>query len=382
VVGAAALALAVPATRVLLTDTLPASAWVIFAAGAALAWRFKQSQLVLALVAMSLATLAVLVWPPRSAPRDAVAIVLPLHLAALAWLPERPRHAARARLRLVVLGMEAAIVAVLALPVLAPVGEALAAVAVRAVDARVGALAQPGVAACALALGAVAARLLRAPKPDDAGLWWALVASAGALAASEARLAVAGLAVAGLALLVAVAETSHGMAYGDELTGLPARRALESELRQLGERYAIAMVDVDHFKKFNDEHGHPAGDQMLRMVAANLARVGGGGRPFRYGGEEFAILFPGRTVEEALPHLQTVRNAIESAPFVVRAADRPRQRPTPSRRAGAGRRRVGVTVSIGVAAPTRARRAPRAVLDAADAALYRAKSGGRNRVAT
>ena len=376
------MALAVPAARERVTDTLPAASWVAFAAGGALAWRFKRSHLVLAVVAMALATLAVLLFPPGSPPRDAVAIVLPLHLAALAWLPERPLFAARGRLRLVMLGAEAVAVAVLALPALAPVGEALAAVPVAAADARVGALAQLGIVACALAVAGVAARLARLPRPDDAGLLWALVASTGALAATDARLTVAGLSVAGVALLVAVVEASYGMAYGDELTGLPARRALESELRQLGGRYAIAMVDVDHFKKFNDEHGHPTGDQLLRMVAATLARVGGGGRPFRYGGEEFAILFPGKATPDVVPHLEAVRKAIETAPFVVRAPDRPRKRPERAGRASTGRRRVGVTVSIGVAAASRKTTAPREVLDAADAALYRAKHGGRNRIAT
>ncbi|MBI1735880.1 MAG: GGDEF domain-containing protein [Candidatus Rokubacteria bacterium] len=371
-----------PDARDRLTGTLPTTSWIVFAAAAALAWRFKRSHLVLALAAVALATLAVFLFPPGRAPRDAVAIVLPLHLAALAWLPERPLFAARGRLRLVALGAEAGAVALLALPALAPVGDALAAPLVAAAGARAGALAQSGVIACALAVAGVAARLARRPRPDDAGLFWALLAAIAALAATDAALTVAALSVAGVALLVAVVEASYGMAYGDELTGLPARRALDSELRQLGGRYAIAMVDVDHFKKFNDEHGHPTGDQLLRMVATSLAGVGGGGRPFRYGGEEFAILFPGKATPDVLPHLEAVRKAIETAPFVVRAPDRPRKRPERPSRGGTGRRRVGVTVSIGVAAATRKTTAPREVLDAADAALYRAKHGGRNRVAT
>ena len=99
-------------------------------------------------------------------------------------------------------------------------------------------------------------------------------------------------------LLIAVLQESHRMAFIDELTGLPGRRALEEKLVALGPVYTIAMVDVDHFKKFNDTHGHDVGDHVLRMVGARLAEVGGGGKPFRYGGEEFSVLFPDQTVAE------------------------------------------------------------------------------------
>jgi GGDEF domain-containing protein len=171
------------------------------------------------------------------------------------------------------------------------------------------------------------------------------------------------------------------MAYRDGLTGLPARRALNEELLRLNGQYAIAMVDVDHFKKFNDDHGHEVGDQVLRMVAAELERVGGGGRPYRYGGEEFALLFPGKSAKEVVPHLERVRESIETARFTLRGRDRPRKRPdNPKPRRNAKRKRVSVTVSIGAAGRSDRRSAPSEVAGFADKALYRAKKTGRNRV--
>ena len=157
----------------------------------------------------------------------------------------------------------------------------------------------------------------------------------------------------------------------------------EEDLDRLGPRYTIAMVDVDHFKRFNDEHGHGVGDQLLRMIAARLGALGGGAQAFRYGGEEFAVLFPDNAVGETMPRLEALRKAIESVPFVLRAPDRPQRKPDKPRARASGRRAVGVTVSIGVAGTDR-RRAERAqeVLAAADAALYRAKRGGRNRIST
>lgn len=106
-----------------------------------------------------------------------------------------------------------------------------------------------------------------------------------------------------LMLVAAVAHEAYQMAFRDELTGLPGRRALNERLQRLGRDYVIAMVDVDHFKKFNDTHGHDVGDQVLRLVASQLRKVGGGGKAYRYGGEEFTLLFPGKSLEQCLPHI-------------------------------------------------------------------------------
>lgn len=189
---------------------------------------------------------------------------------------------------------------------------------------------------------------------------------------------------AGLLLVIAVLQESHRMAFNDELTGLPGRRALQEAMAALGPRYVIAMADVDHFKKFNDTHGHDIGDQVLKLVAARLDEVRGGGRAYRYGGEEFTVLFPNHSLEEALPHLEVVRDAIEHYPMAVRATDRPKDAEAGERlRADAEPdKTLSVTVSIGVAEPDAKRHTPQQVLKAADKALYRAKEGGRNRVAT
>ncbi len=191
------------------------------------------------------------------------------------------------------------------------------------------------------------------------------------------------MSAAGVILLVAVLQESHRLAFRDELTGLPSRRALDERMRALGPDYAVAMVDVDHFKKFNDTHGHDVGDQVLRLVAARLAEVGGGGRAFRYGGEEFTVLFPDAGVKDALPYLEHIRQSIEDYRMAMRGGDRPKSAKKGSKRRGEhqGEQGLSVTVSIGVAGPDKRRRAPAEVIKSADEALYRAKQGGRNKVA-
>jgi diguanylate cyclase (GGDEF)-like protein len=115
------------------------------------------------------------------------------------------------------------------------------------------------------------------------------------------------------------------MAYRDELTQLPSRRALNESLLKVGDSYTIAMVDVDHFKQFNDTYGHETGDQVLQMIASRLADVSGGGKAFRYGGEEFAVMFPNKLMDEAYPSLEALRKSVEKSTFKVRDIDR-RQR--------------------------------------------------------
>lgn len=187
---------------------------------------------------------------------------------------------------------------------------------------------------------------------------------------------------AGALVLVAFVQESHRLAFRDELTGLPGRRALDEQLRALGPHYTIAMIDVDHFKKFNDTHGHDIGDQVLKLVAARLAEMGGGGSAFRYGGEEFSVLFPGKGLREALKYLEHSRASIERYKMAVRGEERPRQNEAGIRRRSDGvpMKLLSVTVSMGAAEPEVERQPPSQVLKAADEALYRAKKGGRNRV--
>ena len=194
-------------------------------------------------------------------------------------------------------------------------------------------------------------------------------------------------AAAGAILMVAMLQESHRLAFNDELTGLPGRRALQEAMAGLGPHYVLAMADVDHFKSFNDTHGHDVGDQVLKLVAARLARVAGGGRAFRYGGEEFTVLFPHAYLEDALPHLEEIRASVEAYRMAVRSEERPKDKELGAKLRAMGEeearaleKTLSVTISIGAAAPGGGAATPALVLKAADEALYRAKRGGRNRL--
>jgi len=119
-------------------------------------------------------------------------------------------------------------------------------------------------------------------------------------------------------LSIAILRDSYKMAYRDELTGLPQRRALNEQLLTLGQKFSIAMLDIDHFKKFNDKYGHDVGDQVLQMVARRLNKIRGSGKVYRYSGEEFAIVFAGEHLHDASYFLEEVRKSIQDYEMVIR----------------------------------------------------------------
>ena len=365
---------------------------VVLAAGALLGWRFQRGRLLLALLGLVLADRAMLWLAPleSGAPHAGpvvvrtVAILLPASLAALAFVGERGVLSVVGLRRLAVLGAQVAVVLVLwllsaAYPESTAHAFDLPLVPLRALTWLP--IGQPAAFVALIAIASLVARTLWRPDAESRGFLWAAIGCVIAASAGPAEgQSTLYLASAGLVLVVATVESAYAMAYRDELTGLPARRALNDALLRVDGTYTVAMVDVDHFKKFNDKHGHDVGDQVLRMVAGRLARVPGGGRAFRYGGEEFAVLFPGKTIDESAPHLETLRASVASATFTQRGHDRPTRKPkSPRAREGRGGA-LAVTVSIG-AGQARGSALPDDVVKAADKALYRAKEGGRNRVA-
>ncbi|QFU22966.1 GGDEF domain-containing protein [Shewanella eurypsychrophilus] len=194
--------------------------------------------------------------------------------------------------------------------------------------------------------------------------------------------------LAAILLLLSIITSSHELAFIDQLTELAGRRSLEIEMEHISGLYTIAMLDVDHFKKFNDLYGHRTGDEVLKLVAQIMMQTGGKAKVFRYGGEEFVILFKGKNSNQCLPYLNELRCKIADYDLVLRDHH---ERPILDKDAQnmshdtEKHEKVNITVSIGVADSINNRTKQYSVstdevFKSADKALYRAKSGGRNRV--
>jgi len=203
-------------------------------------------------------------------------------------------------------------------------------------------------------------------KPLDPDMLQARLIAAGRVAALHGQLARQRIE------LEAVNETLKDIARRDPLTGLRNRRALEEDLVLLearvarnNDRYCMALLDVDHFKAYNDAYGHPAGDKILQAVGAQLnAQIRGGDALYRYGGEEFLCIFPEQTLASGTVAVERMRAG-------VHALGLPHAGNVPG----------VLTVSAGMAILDAAgHHSAEDVLMEADEALYRAKERGRNRV--
>jgi diguanylate cyclase (GGDEF)-like protein len=355
----------------------------VFVVGLALSGFFRRSRLFFALLALALAQSAFAwIMPHLTADSaritaNAIAILLPLNLLVLAFLRERGIISPAGRRRLAIVGLQVMGVAILCMPLLGHIAAQLGREFVPLVLSSWSGLSQPALVTFILTTAIIMIPLVRRYKAVESSLLWSLVAAFIALHESAtSHLQGVYFAAGGLTLIVALIETSYAMAYLDELTQLPSRRALNEALLKLGESYSIAMLDVDHFKKFNDSYGHESGDQALRLVASRLSHISGGGKAYRYGGEEFAILFPNRSSEEVFVYLDRMRRVIEQSVFTVRGKDRRRKGKTGIGRGG--KKQTNVTVSIGLATTNGDKLAPAEVLRMADQALYKAKAKGRN----
>jgi diguanylate cyclase (GGDEF)-like protein len=382
---AAALLVTLPSLRGTATGLATVFPFTVVAAALLLGWRFNRSRLVFAIALLALTEFVLL--RGLDTPRDrlyfhALTFLLPINLALVALLPERGTLTAAGLLRWVLLAVQVMCVVFLAQSFPDP---SLKFLTTHLLPARFTAwtpLQQPAIVAF-LAIGVlVAMAWLREPQSPVRGYFYSLFAVFAALtwpaAGSGQEL---WLATAGLILVVAVIEASYMMAYRDGLTELPGRRALNEALPRLSGQFTVAMVDVDHFKRFNDTYGHDAGDHVLRLVAARLAQAPGGGTAYRYGGEEFALVFPGKGQDDCLPHLEELRETVETSRFTMRRRFRPRVKPKADK-GKKTRQAITITVSIGVAERNHRNSSPDQVVQAADKALYRAKEAGRNRVST
>jgi diguanylate cyclase (GGDEF)-like protein len=392
VILAAAYALSIHAPTLLTAHPVLAAQApvVVLALAAALAIAFQRGRVFFAVVTLAVAWFAYRGYISRGASGiqaravfAALCMFVPLNLAALALTRERGIVNRHGLARVAVLFFEFVITAWLLMPgnrdLLLWLYQPLTAAA-----PSVARVAHAGLLLMAAGVAAGIGKWWFSRSAIDLALAGAVVAwGLATLGIGRGETVIVFTAAAALMLVIAMLQDVYRMAFRDELTGLPARRALNEYLARLGRRYVIAVIDIDHFKKFNDTHGHDVGDQVLKMAAARIERVRGGGSAYRFGGEEFVIVFPRADVSQVMTHLEALRIDVAQHGLMLRASERTPASPSTrsgSRKPPAAGKKLSVTISIGVAECSDKQATPADVLTAADKALYRAKRAGRNRI--
>lgn len=371
--------------------------YAVFVAAALLAWRFHCTRILFCTVVLLLAHLGIksfaqgqLAGPGTGLVAfELAALFLPLDFILLTFFPERGTEGRTLFWFLALLFLESVMVAAIARPdQTAPAFLHAHFIVIHRYHLH---LTQPSLALFVIAAGVLLYRLARYHKPIDNGMLWGLIASAlGLNSGAAGATGTAYFGAAGFILASSIIENSYSLAYQDELTGLNSRRSFNDAFARMKHPFCVAIADIDHFKSINDTYGHNTGDQVLRLVASRLARITGGGESFRVGGEEFNILFPGKTARDVADHLELLRLSVEATEFRLRAGEDRRRIPRESDRRAMSIRRtrppvpsgsgmLSVTISIGLA-ESHPKLGPDEVIQYADKALYRAKQGGRNRI--
>lgn len=238
---------------------------------------------------------------------------------------------------------------------------------------------QPALLVFALALALHVVRFTLHRDPLEGGAIWALCAIFVAYHAGRYGWQPSNFFMtAGLILFATLLQSFHQRTYRDELTGIPGRLAYEEAITQLGKRYSLAVIGIDQLTQYANVHGKSVSEQVLKLAAPRIQAACVDGQIFRTTGEEFTVLFSGKSATETLSTLDTIRKSAQTIGLFLRGKDRVWEKPGRSKEAGSRDRALPITLSIGVG-ETRDDSATLAlVIKSAYRGLYEAKGIGGN----
>lgn len=358
-------------------------ALTVLVLGVAAVVKYKPNRLLLGIVLLLIADRAVAsssAEPGAAILLQPVALLLPLNLLGLSWLEERGALTRAAAFGFGAIVVQMTLVALVASTATAVTSLPFSVNLLPAVWLDWTPISQPAFIASMGVLVVLFVKVVREPIPATRGLLWGTACAVLALLSTEGTTFFFASAI--LVMTVAAYGTAQTLAATDELTELPDRPSFDEALTHLRKSYSIALVGVDGFKDFNEKYGEETGDQVLRRVGFVLAEIGGGGTGYRYGVDEFAVIFPGKDIDDVHKHLDSVRAQIGGRPFGIRATRHNPWSPEDgtSKPEGSGKK-VLLTVSIGVTERGGKVFDPVQVVGEADQALYKARRAGGNRVA-
>jgi diguanylate cyclase (GGDEF)-like protein len=370
-----------------LQQPIAALPYIVLTFGLIFGWYFSSSRMILSLLVLALADRALVLFPNTGADQAAVnqtivavtAFLVPLNLLAFSILKEDSLSTLRGVARVVLVLIQPFLLLWLCLPDQHDLASSFTREYIPSLYTDWTAISQPALFAFATALLLHFIRFALHRDPLEGGAIWALFAVFVAYHTSRYGWQPTNFFMAaGLILFVTLLQSFYQRTYRDELTGIPGRLAYEEAIGQLGKRFSLAVIGIDQLTQYANVHGKSVSDQILKRAASRIQAACSAGQIFRTTGEEFTVLFPGKSATDTLGTLDTVRKSVEAIGLYLRGRDRVWEKQRGTKDAGSRDRALPITLSIGVGEKLNDSATLTLVIKSAYRGLYEAKGIGGN----
>ncbi len=370
-----------------LQQPIAAIPYIVLAFGLIFGWYFASSRMILSLVVLALADQALVLLSNIGGDQESVrrtivaitAFLVPLNLLAFSILKEDSLSTFRGVTRVVLVLIQPFLLLWLCLPDQHVLASSFTKEYIPSRYVEWTPIPQPALCAFAIALLLHVIRFTLHRDPLEGGAIWALCAIFVAYHTSRYGWQPTNFFMtAGLILFVTLLQSFYQRTYRDELTGIPGRLAYDEAIGQLGKRYSVAVIGIDQLTQYANIHGKSVSEQILKLTAPRIQASCVEGQIFRTTGEEFTVLFPGKSVTETMGALDIVRKSVETNALFLRGRDRVWEKRRGAKEAGSRDRALPITLSIGVGEQLDDSATLSLVIKSAYRGLYEAKGLGGN----
>ncbi len=369
-----------------LQQPIGALPYIVLAFGFIFGWYFSSSRMILSLLVLALADRALVVLPANGGDQEAVsqtivaitAFLVPLNLLAFSILKEDSISTFHGVMRVVLVLVQPFLLLWLCLPDQQVLTSSFTWQYIPSRYTDWTPIPQPALVAFAIAGLLHVIRFALHRDPLEGGAIWALCAIFVAYHTSRYGWQPTNFFMtAGLIFFVTLLQSFYRQTYRDELTGIPGRLAYDEAIGQLGKRFSVAIIGIDQLTQYANVHGKPVSEQILKLAAPRIQAACSDGQIFRTTGEEFTVLFPGKSAIDTMGTLDIVRKSVEAIGLFLRGRDRVWEQ-RGIQEAGSRDRALPITLSIGVGEKLTDSATLTLVIKSAYRGLYEAKGIGGN----
>ena len=369
-----------------LQQPIGALPYIVLAFGFIFGWYFSSSRMILSLLVLALADRALVVLPANGGDQEAVsqtivaitAFLVPLNLLAFSILKEDSISTFRGVMRVVLVLVQPFLLLWLCLPDQQVLTSSFTWQYIPSRYTDWTPIPQPALVAFAIAGLLHVIRFALHRDTLEGGAIWALCAIFVAYHTSRYGWQPTNFFMtAGLIFFVTLLQSFYRQTYRDELTGIPGRLAYDEAIGQLGKRFSVAIIGIDQLTQYANVHGKPVSEQILKLAAPRIQAACSDGQIFRTTGEEFTVLFPGKSAIDTMGTLDIVRKSVEAIGLFLRGRDRVWEQ-RGIQEAGSRDRALPITLSIGVGEKLTDSATLTLVIKSAYRGLYEAKGIGGN----